>query len=224
MRRRTTLIKSPLDWHMAAAPVQHPTLPVLAEGGGTQLRTPRATVLVDTREQNPFDFSRFEGWFAGVEKKGLKLGTTRSRSWRTYVWWSARSVRPCAFFHRRAPSLRQSPAPDERVSSLAIPVCLNPRGGKIRYNRSLMWHGMCLFLVGLLTGFGEHRCRNARSSMRWFWLIPTASRRSRLLPAQSGKCHSRHLPEARQVLFVCWRNAHGRKVGLGSRATVPPPG
>lgn len=29
---------------------------------------------VDTREQNPFDFSRFEGWFAGVEKKALKLG------------------------------------------------------------------------------------------------------------------------------------------------------
>jgi hypothetical protein len=68
--------------------------------------------------------------------------------------------------------------------------CLNPRRGKIRYNRSLMWHGMCLFLVGLLTGFGEHRCRNARSSMRWFWLIPTVPRRSRLLPAQSGKCHS----------------------------------
>src|SRR5258708_39507616 len=74
MRRRTSLIKSPLDWHMAAAPVAHPTIPVLAERGGTQLRTPRPTVLVDTREQNPFDFSRFDGWFAGVEKKALKLG------------------------------------------------------------------------------------------------------------------------------------------------------
>ncbi len=31
-------------------------------------------MLVDTREQNPFDFSRFEGWFAGVEKRPLKLG------------------------------------------------------------------------------------------------------------------------------------------------------
>jgi len=58
----------------AAAPVPHPALPVLAERGGTQLRTPRSTVLVDTREQNPFDFSRFEGWFAGVEKKALQLG------------------------------------------------------------------------------------------------------------------------------------------------------
>jgi ERCC4-type nuclease len=74
MRRRTSLIKSPLDWHMAAAPVAHPAIPVLAERGGTQLRTPRSTVLVDTREQNPFNFSRFDGWFAGVEKKALKLG------------------------------------------------------------------------------------------------------------------------------------------------------
>jgi len=64
MRRRTSLIKSPLDWHTEAAPVAHPAIPVLAERGGTQLRTPRPTVLVDTREQNPFNFSRFEGWFA----------------------------------------------------------------------------------------------------------------------------------------------------------------
>lgn len=59
---------------MADAPVPHPALPVLAERGGTQLKTPRAIVLVDTREQNPFDFSRFDGWFVGVEKKALPLG------------------------------------------------------------------------------------------------------------------------------------------------------
>ncbi len=59
---------------MTAAPVPHPPLPVLAERGGTQLKTPRPVILVDTREQNPFDFSRFEGWFAGIEKKPLKLG------------------------------------------------------------------------------------------------------------------------------------------------------
>ena len=47
---------------------------VLAERGGTQLKTPRPVILVDTREQSPFDFSRFEGWFAGIEKKPLKLG------------------------------------------------------------------------------------------------------------------------------------------------------
>jgi ERCC4-type nuclease len=75
MKRRTaSLIKSPLDWRMAAAPVSHPRIPVLAERGGTLLRTPRCTVVVDTREQNPFDFSRFEGWFAGIEAKALKLG------------------------------------------------------------------------------------------------------------------------------------------------------
>src|SRR5207245_7335857 len=32
------------------------------------------TLLVDTREQHPFNFSRFRGWFAGVEKKALPLG------------------------------------------------------------------------------------------------------------------------------------------------------
>jgi hypothetical protein len=48
--------------------------PVLAERGGTQLKTPRPVLLVDTREQNPFQFSRFGRWFAGVEKKALKVG------------------------------------------------------------------------------------------------------------------------------------------------------
>jgi hypothetical protein len=28
----------------------------------------------DTREQNPFDFSRFQGWFSGVERRALRLG------------------------------------------------------------------------------------------------------------------------------------------------------
>jgi ERCC4-type nuclease len=59
---------------MTATPISHPTIPALAERGGTQLKAPRAMVLVDTREQNPFDFTRFEGWFAGVEKKSLKVG------------------------------------------------------------------------------------------------------------------------------------------------------
>lgn len=59
---------------MAAAPVPHPVIPVLAERGGTQLRAPRCTVVVDSREQNPLDFSRFEGWFVGIETRALKLG------------------------------------------------------------------------------------------------------------------------------------------------------
>jgi ERCC4-type nuclease len=57
MRRRQRLIMSPLEWQMTAAPVPRPVIPV-----------------VDTREQHPFEFTRFEGWFAGVEKRALKLG------------------------------------------------------------------------------------------------------------------------------------------------------
>jgi ERCC4-type nuclease len=74
MRKRRTLISSPLTWQMTDAPVQPPLIPVVAERGGTQLKTPRPVVLVDTREQWPFDFSRFESWFASVEKRALKLG------------------------------------------------------------------------------------------------------------------------------------------------------
>ncbi len=74
MRRRRPLIASPPEWQMTAAPVLSPPIPVLAERGGTQLRTPRAVVLVDTREQTPFEFSRFSGWFVGVERKALRVG------------------------------------------------------------------------------------------------------------------------------------------------------
>src|SRR5713226_10648902 len=74
MKTRRTLIRPPLEWQMTAAPLPHPAIPVLAERGGTQLKTPRPVVLVDTREQNPFDFFRFEQWFAGIEKKALRIG------------------------------------------------------------------------------------------------------------------------------------------------------
>jgi len=59
---------------MTAAPVPHPIRPVVAERGGTALRTPRPVVIVDTREQNPFSFGRFRGWFAGVQRKPLPVG------------------------------------------------------------------------------------------------------------------------------------------------------
>jgi hydroxylaminobenzene mutase len=32
-------------------------------------------------------------------------------------------------------------------------------------NRRLMWHGMCLFLIGLLTGFVEQRFTNMRMAL-----------------------------------------------------------
>jgi ERCC4-type nuclease len=74
VRKRRTLITSPLAWQMTADPVAPPVIPVIAERGGTQLKTPRPVLLVDTREQNPLDFSRFDGWFAGIERKALQLG------------------------------------------------------------------------------------------------------------------------------------------------------
>jgi ERCC4-type nuclease len=74
MRKRRTLISSPLEWQLSAAPGPQRIIPVLAERGGTQLKTPRPVLVIDTREQNPLDFSRFEGWFAGIEKRALKLG------------------------------------------------------------------------------------------------------------------------------------------------------
>ena len=68
------MITPPLAWQMNADPVAPPVIPVLAERGGTQLKTPRPILLVDTREQVPLNFSRFEDWFSGVERKALKLG------------------------------------------------------------------------------------------------------------------------------------------------------
>jgi len=72
--RRRTLIPSPLKWQTTGTAVPPPPIPVIAQRGGTQIKTPRAVALVDTREQNPFDFSRFTGWFDGVKKKALALG------------------------------------------------------------------------------------------------------------------------------------------------------
>lgn len=59
---------------VAPRTVRHPPLPVIAERGGVQLRTPRATLIVDTREKDPFLFSRFSRWFQSVEYRALPLG------------------------------------------------------------------------------------------------------------------------------------------------------
>lgn len=74
MARKRTLIPSPLAWSTLSLPVAHPALPVVAERGGTQLRTPLPVAIVDTREQNPLSFRRFKGWFARIEHRALKLG------------------------------------------------------------------------------------------------------------------------------------------------------
>jgi ERCC4-type nuclease len=74
MPRKRTLIPSPLAWSIQAGPVPHPALPVIADRGGTQLRTPLPVAIVDTREQNPLSFRRFKGWFARIEHRALPLG------------------------------------------------------------------------------------------------------------------------------------------------------
>src|SRR5215472_11418635 len=74
MPRKRTLIPPPLQWTSLHQPVPPRPLPVLAERGGTQLRTPLPTVIVDTREQNPLSFRRFRGWFAKIEHRALRLG------------------------------------------------------------------------------------------------------------------------------------------------------
>jgi len=72
MPRKRTLIALPLEGN--AAPVSPPPFPVLAERGGTQLRTPLPVVIVDTREQNPLSFRRFKGWFSRIQHRALRLG------------------------------------------------------------------------------------------------------------------------------------------------------
>jgi ERCC4-type nuclease len=74
MPRRRTLIPAPLAWSPQLTPVPPPPLPVLAERGGTQLRTPLPIAIIDTREQNPLSFRRFRGWFADIEERALSLG------------------------------------------------------------------------------------------------------------------------------------------------------
>jgi ERCC4-type nuclease len=74
MPSRRTLIPAPLQWATLHAPVPHPLLPVAAERGGTQLRTPLPVAIVDTREQNPLSFRRFQTWFRKIEHRALPLG------------------------------------------------------------------------------------------------------------------------------------------------------
>jgi ERCC4-type nuclease len=74
MPRKRTLIPSPLAWTDRPVPVAPPVLPVIAERGGTQIRTPLPVAIIDTREQNPLSFRRFRGWFQRIEHRGLALG------------------------------------------------------------------------------------------------------------------------------------------------------
>ncbi len=59
---------------MRAAPLAPPAIAAVAQRGGTRLRVPRPVPMQDTREQNLFSVSRFQGWFASVERRPLKPG------------------------------------------------------------------------------------------------------------------------------------------------------
>jgi ERCC4-type nuclease len=63
-----------LEWQKTPRPVAPPLRPVIAERGGTQIKTPKPVIVVDTREKFPFAFGRFRGWFAGIEHRALALG------------------------------------------------------------------------------------------------------------------------------------------------------
>src|SRR5580765_6532903 len=113
IRKRCSLITSPLAWQINADPVAPPGIPVLAERGGTQLKTPRPVLLVDTREQIPLDFSRFESWFAGIERKALKLGDY-SIAWHggDLCRGAKGTSRPSAFLYDRSMRFHQPAATD----------------------------------------------------------------------------------------------------------------
>jgi ERCC4-type nuclease len=60
----------------AKGPVAAPSGRLTVKRGGHSItrRIPKPVVLVDTREQLPFDFSRFPNWIAGEKRKALRVG------------------------------------------------------------------------------------------------------------------------------------------------------
>lgn len=72
--KRRSLIVPPSQWMPDISPVSPPALPVVAERGGTQLRTPLPVLVVDTREQDPLDFEPYQHWFSGIRRKALEVG------------------------------------------------------------------------------------------------------------------------------------------------------
>lgn len=118
MARRRTLIPTPLAWPPRAEPVPHPPLPVLAERGGTQLRTPLPVAIIDTREQNPLSFRRFRGWFAGIEERALPLGDySVSGMENTCVVERKDLADLICSFHLKPFGIHPAPAPHERSSA-----------------------------------------------------------------------------------------------------------
>ena len=116
---------------MAAAPVEHPAIPVLAERGGTQLRTPRPTALVDTREQHPFEFARFEGWFAGMERRALGIGDYSISGLEDICVVERKELADLVQSFTVAPDFYEAPQEDEHLSTQALGDHSRPQRGQI---------------------------------------------------------------------------------------------
>lgn len=61
---------------VVSGPVAAPSGRLTVKRGGHSItrQIPKPVVLVDTREQMPFDFSRFPNWIAGEKRKALRVG------------------------------------------------------------------------------------------------------------------------------------------------------
>lgn len=61
---------------VVSGPVAAPSGRLTVKRGGHSItrQIPKPVVLVDTREQLPFDFSRFPNWIAGERRKSLRVG------------------------------------------------------------------------------------------------------------------------------------------------------
>jgi ERCC4-type nuclease len=60
----------------ASGPVAAPSGRLTVKRGGHSItrQIPKPVVLIDSREQLPFDFSRFPNWIAGEKRKALRVG------------------------------------------------------------------------------------------------------------------------------------------------------
>ena len=117
---------------MTAAPVSHPVIPVLAERGGTQLQTPRPTLFVDTREQNPFNFSRFRGMVCGNRKESTPAGRLLHRRIGRCLRRGAKgSLGPGSLLHGRTDRLHQPSPAHGSVSASAVGDYEHAESGQI---------------------------------------------------------------------------------------------
>jgi hypothetical protein len=51
-----------------------------AYAAGSARQIPKPVVLVDTREQRPFEFTRHRNWIAGTQRQKLSVGDTASKA------------------------------------------------------------------------------------------------------------------------------------------------